>query len=208
MPDRILRDWTDSEAVSEVGEMAESLFVRLIQKADDYGCLEANPKALRAILYPLREDVRAADIVKRLQKCIGVGLVSAYEVTNTGVTRWLSIDELAGATAVGSKWYVFIHNFGQRIRDLGKPTQAKPKCPMPPQKAPPMFLGRWEPPPYPADYTIPQRVAADGGESRRVAAHSYSSSSSSSSSGAGSSSDTPAPEKKGEKAWQKQSTRR
>lgn len=163
MPERTLRDYTDSEAVSEAGEMAESLFVRLIQKADDYGCLEANPKVLRAVLYPLREDMRAADIVKRLQKCAVVGLVSVYEVANTGATRWLSNDELTGAPAVGSKWYVFIHNFGQRLRD----PPPKPKCEAPPESAPPNILAEaWHPPPIPRKYRDSRRVAATRGDSQ------------------------------------------
>lgn len=162
MPDRILRDWTDSEAVTDAGEQAESLFIRLIQKADDYGCLEANPKVLRAILYPLREDIRAADIVKRMQKCAAVGLVSVYEVTGTGATRWLSNDELTGATAVGSKWFVFIHNFGQRIREPAP----KPKCEPPPETAPPNILADdWRPPPIPRQYRDSRRDAATRGDS-------------------------------------------
>lgn len=209
MPDRILRDWTDSEAVSEIGEMAESLFVRLIQKADDYGCLEANPKALRSILYPLREDMRAADIVKRMQQCAVVGLVSAYECTDTGDTRWLSIDELAGSTARGSKWYLLIHHFGQRIRDLGKATQAKPKCPRPPLDRPENLRGQWIPPPFPSWCSNPPQVAADSGESRRVAAHTYSSANASANALAGASANAIAPPgpKNGEKTWPKRLTK-
>lgn len=166
MPERILRDYTDSEAVTEAGEQAESLFIRLIQKADDYGCLEANPKVLRAVLYPLREDIRAADIVKRMQKCAAVGLVSVYEVTGTGATSWLSTDELTGAIAVGSKWYVFIHNFGQRIREPAP----KPKCEAPPESAPPNILADdWRPPPIPRQYRDSRRVAAGRGESLPLA---------------------------------------
>lgn len=160
MPERILRDYTDSEPVTEAGELAESLFIRLIQKADDYGCLEANPKVLRSVLYPLREDIRAADIVKRMQKCAAVGLVSVYEVASTGATRWLSIDELAGATAAGSKWYVFIHNFRQRIREPAP----KPKCEVPPETAPPNILeDDWRPPPIPRQYRDSRPDAAGRG---------------------------------------------
>jgi len=37
MPNRILRDWTDSDRVNSLSAEAERLFIRLIMKADDYG---------------------------------------------------------------------------------------------------------------------------------------------------------------------------
>ena len=52
MPNRILRDWTDSEPVNSLSVHAERLFVRLIMKADDYGRLTDHPKLLRAMLFP------------------------------------------------------------------------------------------------------------------------------------------------------------
>lgn len=202
MPDRILRDYTDSEPVTEAGELAESLFIRLIQKADDYGCLEANPKVLRSVLYPLREDIRAADIVKRMQKCAVVGLVSVYEVAGTGATRWLSTDELTGATAVGSKWCVFIHNFRQRIREPAP----KPKCDPPPETAPPNILADdWRPPPIPRHFRESRRLAAERGDSLPLAVCGLSSANANA--GASANAIAPPGPKNGEKTWPKRSTK-
>ena len=43
MPNRILRDWTDSERVNALTVQGERFFVRLIMKVDDYGRLYGNP---------------------------------------------------------------------------------------------------------------------------------------------------------------------
>ena len=54
MPNRILRDWTQSENVNNISESSEVFFTRLIMKADDFGCIYGNVKLLRAGLYPLK----------------------------------------------------------------------------------------------------------------------------------------------------------
>lgn len=162
MPERILRDWTDSEAVARAGDDGETLFVRLIQKADDYGCYLATPKLLRMNLYPWREDVRTADVVKRMQKCILARLISVYEVTPTDTVRWLSADELAIDVAEGCKWYALIHNFRQRIREPAP----KPKCPFPPDTTPPHFKAElYEAPIFPRHFRESRPNAADRGDS-------------------------------------------
>ena len=79
MPNRILRDWTDSEAVNSLTVHAERLFVRLIMKANDYGRLTAHPKLLRAMLFPRTFDqVREADLARWLAECKTAGLIALY----------------------------------------------------------------------------------------------------------------------------------
>lgn len=79
MPNRILRDWTDSEPVNALSVYAERLFVRLIMKADDYGRLTAHPKLLRAMLFPRTFDqVREADLTRWLAECESAGLIVLY----------------------------------------------------------------------------------------------------------------------------------
>lgn len=107
MPNRILRDWTDSERVNDLTVHAERFFVRLIMKADDFGRYTANPKLLKAALYPLLSDsIRDADITRWMTECQKSGLIVVYEVS--------------------SKPIVQIQNFNQRLR------QSVEKYPPPP----------------------------------------------------------------------------
>jgi hypothetical protein len=79
MPNRILRDWTDSDAINAISWQAEVFFTRLIMKVDDYGRFSANPKLLRSLLFPIRDGVRDADISRDLAECEKAGLIATYE---------------------------------------------------------------------------------------------------------------------------------
>lgn len=97
MPNRILRDWTDSEAVNSVSIHAERFFTRLIMKADDYGRYPNNIKLIKSTLYPLLADqVREADLSRYMAECQKAGLILLYEV--------------------GGKQYLQIEQFKQTIR--------------------------------------------------------------------------------------------
>lgn len=80
MPNRILRDWTDSEKVNEISFQAEVLFVRLIMKADDYGRYTANPRLIKSICFPLKDGLRDADISRFLAECEKAGLIAVYKI--------------------------------------------------------------------------------------------------------------------------------
>jgi len=79
MPNRILRDWTDSEPINSLSWQAEVFFTRLIMKVDDFGRFSANPKLLRSLLFPIRDGVRDADIARDLAACEEAGLIAVYE---------------------------------------------------------------------------------------------------------------------------------
>jgi hypothetical protein len=96
MPNRILRDWTDSELINELSWQAEVLFTRLIMKADDFGRFSANEKLIRSLCFPLKDGVRDADITRWLAECEQAGLIVVYHVN--------------------SKAVLAIRNFGQRLR--------------------------------------------------------------------------------------------
>lgn len=96
MPNRILRDWTDSESVDTLSVNAERFFTRLIMKADDYGRYNANIKFLKSTLFPLKTDVRETDIALWLTECKKCGLIALYDVA--------------------SKNYLQIENFKQALR--------------------------------------------------------------------------------------------
>ena len=97
MPNRILRDWTDSERMNQISFQSEILFLRLMMKADDYGSYHANPKLINAFCYPLK-NIRETDISRWLQELVSSGLIALYDAEN--------------------KPYLHILNFGQRLRTM------------------------------------------------------------------------------------------
>lgn len=78
MPNRILRDWTDSFTVNSLDAQSERFFIRLIMKADDFGAFHADPRLLKSYLFPLLSDIREADITRWLAACEKAGLVRCY----------------------------------------------------------------------------------------------------------------------------------
>lgn len=97
MPNRILRDWTDSFAVNELDAQAERFFVRLIMKADDFGRFHADTRLLKANLFPLLSETRDTDISRWIAACEKAGLLRCY------------VDDR-------SRSYLEIVNFRQRTR--------------------------------------------------------------------------------------------
>jgi hypothetical protein len=111
VPNRILRDWTDSFAVNELDAQEERFFVRLIMKADDYGRFHADPRLLKANLFPLLPDIRETDISRWTAACEKAGLIRCY------------VD-------AKSRRFLEIQNFQQRMRQKTAsrfPAPDKPK---------------------------------------------------------------------------------
>jgi hypothetical protein len=104
MANRVLRDWTDSEKVSQLSAEGERFFTRLIMKVDDFGCYTANIKMLKSTLFPLTcDELKDSQISEWLLECRGLMVI--YEV--------------------GGKRFLQISDFKQRLR------QAKSKYPLP-----------------------------------------------------------------------------
>ena len=101
----MLRDWTLSDKINVLSPQAERFFVRLIMKADDYGCFYADSRILKAQLFPLLEGVRDADISRWMAECQKPGLIVVYEAE--------------------SKKYLQIVDFKQRL------DKARSKFPLP-----------------------------------------------------------------------------
>lgn len=78
MPNRILRDWTDSYNMDGLDANAERFFTRLIMKVDDFGRFHADPRLLRSNLFPLKPEIRDTDITRWLAACEKAGLVRCY----------------------------------------------------------------------------------------------------------------------------------
>lgn len=97
MANRVLRDWTFSENINKLSAGAEVFFVRLIMKADDYGCFYGNPMILNSQLYPLSPKAE------------------------TELTEWineLTENKIVVKYEVEGKIYLRIDNFGQRLRTM------------------------------------------------------------------------------------------
>lgn len=106
MPNRILRDWTDSLRFDGLSAEAERLFARMIMKADDYGRFHAHPPLLKSACFPLAEDLRANTVATWLEELASRQLVFCY--------------------TSGSGKYLALLNFGQRLK------QSRAKFPPPP----------------------------------------------------------------------------
>jgi len=102
MPNRMLRDWTDSLRFESMPPTAERLFVRLIMKADDYGRFHADPRLVRAACFPL-EDCTTEQVAADLK-----------DIAQRGLTYHYTVD---------GRDYLAIINYGQRLK------QSRPKFP-------------------------------------------------------------------------------
>jgi len=81
MPSRVIREgWLESELINKLDANAERFFLRLCLRADDFGRYHANPMLLRSTLFPLRDDVKPADVSKWLESCRKAGLLRCYSV--------------------------------------------------------------------------------------------------------------------------------
>jgi len=79
MPNRILRDWTDSTRIELLNAEEERFFVRLMMKADDFGYFHGDPRLLKAALFPLLTDTRLSSVRQWRDKCVQAGLCHLYE---------------------------------------------------------------------------------------------------------------------------------
>lgn len=98
MPNRILRDWTDSDTVDKLTVDAERFFTRLIMKADDFGRYFAEAKRLKSFLFPLKDSIRDTDICRWLAECEKVAMIRCYDAAG--------------------KRYLEICDFRQRLRQM------------------------------------------------------------------------------------------
>lgn len=88
MPNRILRDWTDSAAFDGLTAEAERLFVRLLMKVDDFGRFHAHPQLVKSACFPLAEDLRANTVAAWLTLLSDRQLVFSYK---SGTGQYLAV---------------------------------------------------------------------------------------------------------------------
>lgn len=85
-----------SYRIDRLDAAGERFYFRLMLVADDYGRFSADPRILRSSVFPLKDDVRTADITRWLAACDEAGLLRLYNV--------------------GGKEYLEILDFRQAIR--------------------------------------------------------------------------------------------
>lgn len=106
MPGRYIREGIlDSERFDELrkhgGVQAQLFFTLLLLVVDDYGRCKNHPIWLRSKAFPLRDDIREADISRWIAACEKSGLIALYGEPN--------------GTA-----FLQIYNFGQQARSKSK----------------------------------------------------------------------------------------
>ena len=104
MPNRMLRDWTDSLKFEGISSSSEQLFVRLLMKADDYGRFHADARLVSSSCFPLGDRARS-EVAECIEELSVRGLVVIY--------------------ASGGRKFLAVLNWGQRFRG------SKPKFPQP-----------------------------------------------------------------------------
>lgn len=106
MPGRYIREGIlDSERFDELrkygGVQAQLFFTLLLLVVDDYGRCKNHPIWLRSKAFPLRDDIREADISRWIAACEKSGLIALYGEPN--------------GTA-----FLQVYNFGQQARSKSK----------------------------------------------------------------------------------------
>jgi hypothetical protein len=97
MPNRILRDYTDSLCFDGIGAEVERLFIRLLTKADDYGRFHADPRLVASACFPLEQGIEPKQIAKWLAELERRGLILRYDAEG--------------------KHCLAVINYGQRLRN-------------------------------------------------------------------------------------------
>ena len=115
MPDRILpeRIRTDS-AIDTLSSFEEVCYYRLLVSADENGCLDARPRVIASMLFPLK-DIRDCQIQDALRKLASAGLV-----------RFVNRDDDGQLLVRLSRWDWHLRA-GSRISGMEKAQEADPR---------------------------------------------------------------------------------
>lgn len=95
MPNRILRDWTTSEAIDSLTPEQECTFTRILMAVDDFGRFEADPRLLAARLYPLRICKASAQQMQSACDALAKqGIIKLYQVEGRKylqIVKWQNV---------------------------------------------------------------------------------------------------------------------
>jgi len=80
MPTRLMHEeFCVSESVARCTPKAQDAFPRFILAADSFGVLQVNAKALKGRLWPLRDDVKPADITRWIREYQAHGMLQIWD---------------------------------------------------------------------------------------------------------------------------------
>ncbi|MBQ3478193.1 MAG: DnaD domain protein [Clostridia bacterium] len=79
MPNRLIKDSIhESEKVNKLSDFQFRVWVNLITYVDDYGRGDARPAIIKGRCFPLRDEIKAADIGVALQQLAASGCIRLY----------------------------------------------------------------------------------------------------------------------------------
>lgn len=81
MPNRIIKESICySDDLDKLSAFEETVFYRLIVRADDYGRMDARPGFLKSMLFATKQGITERNISEAVSKLASIGLVRLYEV--------------------------------------------------------------------------------------------------------------------------------
>ena len=81
MPNRIIKESICySDDIDKLTAFEETVFYRMIVRADDYGRLDARPSFLKSMLFVTKQGITEKNVQDAVLKMASVGLVRLYEV--------------------------------------------------------------------------------------------------------------------------------
>ena len=80
VPNRLIRESVcTSRTIAKLTWFEEAFYYRLWVNCDDYGRMDAEPRILRARLFPLVDDMTCQQVEGALHRLVEVGSVRLYE---------------------------------------------------------------------------------------------------------------------------------
>lgn len=134
MANRVIRDsiWT-SPSLAKLSREAEAWFPRWLLMADDWGCFQADPRVVKGVAYPFREEVGLEE-VDRL----------AVEYYNNGqLFLWVEKERVWGFFTAFHENNPYLQKL--TVDEAGKPLKMRRKSPEPPKEALLVYLKERQP---------------------------------------------------------------
>lgn len=129
MANRVIRDaiW-NSPSLARLSLEADAWFPRWVLMADDWGCFQADPKVIKGLIYPLRDDVTSFDVVRL-----------AVEYYNNGqLFLWQDDDRIWGFLTSFASHNEYLRKL--EVDEHGKQKKNRRRSPEPPAEELSLYL--------------------------------------------------------------------
>lgn len=117
-----------SLSIAQISVLAELLFWRILPQADDQGRLTGQPKQLKAIACPMRDEITEKNIPELLKELEGADLIIQYSRSSEPLIQiksWWSFQ--SGMRRIYPSKYPALEGWEDRIKDVSvgqSPTDA------------------------------------------------------------------------------------